>query len=311
MNHAKHKMWIKFWGVRGSLPCPGASTVRYGGNTACIEMRIEGIDRLIIIDAGTGIRDLGSHLMNKELAEGSLQADIFLTHTHWDHIMGFPFFAPMYHPRSKLRIFGPVTYEEETLQEVLSGQWTYRYFPVRREELTSHVEYIDLKEGEYDLGQGLRLVTKYLNHPLLCLGYRFEYEGKSICTAYDTEPFFNLFSPDPNQSNFDAVLYEEGERATVEENQRLERFVAGADLLIIDAQYTQDEYEHNHIGWGHSSIEYGLDLARRNAVTRLALFHHDMQRSDQQLDEISQAIFSNENNAFDAFFAREGMIVHL
>jgi len=311
MNQGKQKMWIKFWGVRGSLPCPGASTVRYGGNTACIEMRIDGVDRIIIIDAGTGIRDLGNDLLNKNLANGALQADIFLTHTHWDHIMGFPFFAPIYHPRSNLRIFGPVTYEEETLKEVLSGQWTYRYFPVRSEELTSQLEYIDLKEGEYDLGQGLRLITKYLNHPLLCLGYRFEFDGKSICTAYDTEPFINIFSSDPNQSNFDLQLFKEGERATFEENQRIERFVSDADLLIFDAQYTQEEYERQHVGWGHSAIEYGLDLASRNGVKRLALFHHDVQRSDQQLDEISQAIFSTDNALVDAFFAREGMIVHL
>ncbi|MEJ2040645.1 MAG: MBL fold metallo-hydrolase [Desulfosarcinaceae bacterium] len=192
-------MRVAFWGVRGSIPCPGADTVRYGGNTACVELLLDNPRRLIIIDAGSGIRELGNTLINaKSPGSDRIEAEIFLTHTHWDHIMGFPFFTPIYLQTTRLTIHGPVTYEEESLEEILSGQWAYRYFPVRHEELTSKVDYIDLKEGSYDLGQGLRLQTKYLNHPLLCLGYRFEFQGKVFCTAYDTEPFSNLFITDPD-----------------------------------------------------------------------------------------------------------------
>ena len=301
-------MKIKFWGVRGSIPCPGPSTAKYGGNTACLEIQIESLKRRIIIDAGSGIRELGNQLMANDCAQGNFSAEIFLTHTHWDHIMGFPFFAPIYAPTSRIKIFGPTTYEEESLKDVLGGQWTYRYFPVRHEELTSKVEYIDLKEGSYDLGQGLHLQTKYLNHPLQCLGYRFEFEGKVLCTAYDTEPYFNVFCTDPDDPAYDAAIAAEGEQAATEENDRMERFIHGADLLIYDAQYTQDEYCQSHVGWGHSPIEHAIKVARRCNVKRLALFHHDVLRTDEQLEIMGpHYCISNADNGFESFFAREGM----
>lgn len=303
-------MRIKFWGVRGSIPCPGPNTVRYGGNTVCMEMRLPE-DRLIIIDAGSGIRELGNALMADDFTRGPIQADIFLTHTHWDHIMGFPFFTPIYLPSSQLKIHGPVTYEEETLKDVLSGQWTYRYFPVRLEELCSQVSYVDLKEGRYDLGQGLKLKSQYLNHPLLCLGYRFEYEDKVLCTAYDTEPFRNVFITDPQDPAFDPVMAAEGEQAVAAESRRIESFIRGADLLVFDAQYTQTEYDNERVGWGHAPIEYAIDVARRNEVKRLALYHHDVQRTDDQMDAL-QAFYSRQNNnGTEVFFAREGMEIIL
>ena len=301
-------MKVKFWGVRGSIPCPGPSTAKYGGNTACLEIQIESLQRRIIIDAGSGIRELGNQLMANDCARGYFSAEIFLTHTHWDHIMGFPFFAPIYVPTSQIKIYGPTTYEEESLKDVLGGQWTYRYFPVRHEELTSRVEYIDLKEGRYDLGQGVKLQTKYLNHPLQCLGYRFEFSGRVLCTAYDTEPYFNVFCSDPQDPAYDAALAAEGEQAAAEENARMENFIRGADLLIYDAQYTQDEYCQSRVGWGHSPIEHAIDVARRCKVKRLALFHHDVLRTDDQLETMGP-LYCNANNGygFESFFAREGM----
>ena len=180
-------MKIKFWGVRGSIPCPGPQTVKYGGNTSCLELRFMNPERRIIIDAGTGIRELGNYMMTHDLPKGPIVAEIFLTHTHWDHIQGFPFFAPIYIPGTKLRVYGPVIYhEDETIENVVGGQLAYRYFPVRQEELAAEIEYIDLSESRLDLGDGIMLTTKYLNHPLLCLGYRFEYRGKVFCTAYDS-----------------------------------------------------------------------------------------------------------------------------
>ena len=260
-------MQVKFWGVRGSIPCPGLETVRYGGNTACIELRFDDTERLIIIDAGSGIRELGDHLLKHDLQHRAIRADIFLTHTHWDHIMGLPFFAPIYLSDSSFTIYGPVTFEEENLKNVLRGQWAYRYFPVRVDELTSQIEYVELKEGEYDLGQGLVVRTKYLNHPLLCLGYRFEYEGKALCTAFDTEPFRNVFAIDPSHPEYDPLIVMEGEKVSTEENHRIEQFVSGADLLIFDSQYSQSEYDQNYVGWGHSPIEYALAVAQRNQVS--------------------------------------------
>ena len=305
-------MKIKFWGVRGSIPCPGPTTAKYGGNTACVEIQIESLNRCIIIDAGSGIRELGNKLITNGCSQGDFTAEIFLSHTHWDHIMGFPFFAPIYVPTSKIKIYGPTTYEEESLKDVLGGQWTYRYFPVRHEELTSKLEYVDLKEGHYDLGQGLHLQTKYLNHPLQCLGYRFEFNGKVLCTAFDTEPYFNVFCTDPHDPAYDDVIAAEGEQAAAEENARMLRFISGADLLIYDAQYTQAEYCQSRVGWGHSPIEHVIDVARRSKVKQLALFHHDVLRTDDQLDAMGP-VYCKENNVpgFQSFFAREGMEIDL
>ncbi|MBT8341074.1 MAG: MBL fold metallo-hydrolase [Desulfatitalea sp.] len=309
-------MRIKFWGVRGSIPCPGPLTTRYGGNTACIELHLDESKRHIIIDAGSGIRELGNQMMAQHNSGEPIQAEIFLTHTHWDHIMGFPFFAPIYLPDARFTIYGPVTYEDEPLKEVLSGQWTYRYFPVRHEELSAHVAYENLKEGAYDMGRGLSLQTKYLNHPLLCLGYRFEYQGKVFCTAYDTEPFLNVFDGDPNDPNYDADVVEQAEKAAAEENQRIERFVSGADLLVFDTQYTEQEYRSARVGWGHSPMEHAIAVARRNNVKRLAMFHHDIQRTDEQLDALARQYGTGtgtgtSSDGIEIFFAREGMEVHL
>jgi phosphoribosyl 1,2-cyclic phosphodiesterase len=305
-------MKIKFWGVRGSIPCPGPLTSKYGGNTACVEVYVESLNRRIIIDAGSGIRELGNQLMQNNCTNGNLSADIFLTHTHWDHIMGFPFFAPIYAPTSQIRIYGPATYEEESLKDVLGGQWTYRYFPVRHEELSSKLEYTDLKEGVYDLGQGIQLKTKYLNHPLLCLGYRFEYEGKVLCTAFDTEPYSNVFCTDPEDPSYDAAMAQEGELAAADENLRMEHFIHGADLLIYDAQYTRAEYRQSRVGWGHSPIEHAIDVAQRCQVKQLALFHHDVLRTDDQLEMMAPLYCeTNENQGFNSFFAREGMEIIL
>jgi phosphoribosyl 1,2-cyclic phosphodiesterase len=305
-------MKIKFWGARGSIPSPGAQYVKYGGNTLCVELYLEDIDRLIIIDAGSGLRLLGNHLITEGLSDGSLETDIFLTHTHLDHIIGFPFFTPIFQAGTRLKIYGPVTYEEDSLETVIGGQLSYRYFPVRQEELTARIEYLNLKEGRFDLGDGIQLITKYLNHPLLCLGFRFEYKGKICCTAYDTEPFQNLFITDPRDPAYDEIMAHQGEAAARDENHRLEDFFAGADLLIHDAQYTQQEYQTDKCGWGHSPIEYAIEAAMRSQVKRLALFHHDPMRTDAQLDELAKlhCDAGNTENT-EAFFAREGMQVVL
>ncbi|MEW6518988.1 MAG: MBL fold metallo-hydrolase [Thermodesulfobacteriota bacterium] len=305
-------MKIKFWGVRGSIPCPGPLTMVYGGNTPCLEVRFPEIDRLIIIDAGSGIRELGNFMMQHDLPRGPMQTEIFLSHTHWDHIMGFPFFTPIYIPGSSLKVYGPVSYEQDTLETIVGGQLTYRYFPVRGEELGASITYIDLKEGEFDLGDGIRLTTKYLNHPILCLGYRFEYRGKVLCTAYDTEPFRNLFVTDPAHPSYDEAMASEGELVAQEQNEALERFIAGADLLIYDCQYTRAEYEKGKAGWGHSYFEYVCPMAIRNQVKSLALFHHDPMRTDSQLDELAQIhCQGGGTGATEIFFAREGMEISL
>ena len=305
-------MKVKFWGVRGSIPCPGPLTVKYGGNTLCVELYFEELKRRIIIDAGTGIRELGNDLIQNGFPENLHQTEIFLTHTHWDHIQGFPFFTPIYFPDTKLRVYGPVTYEDDSLESILGGQWVYRYFPVRQVQLAAAIEYIDLKESSYDLDDGIQLTTRYLNHPLLCLGYRFEYAGKVFCTAYDTEPYQNVFSTDPEDPAFDASMAQEAEQVVNEENQRLESFFSDADLLIHDTQYTQAEYETSRLGWGHSSYEHAVAAATRSKVKRLALFHHEPGRTDAELDELEKTYCRPHGGGnTDIFFAREGMEIEV
>ncbi|MDP2105645.1 MAG: MBL fold metallo-hydrolase [Desulfobulbaceae bacterium] len=300
-------MRVKFWGVRGSIPCPGGHTAKYGGNTSCIEIRFDDVGRQIIIDAGSGLRELGNFMMGHDLPKGPISTSIYLSHTHWDHIMGFPFFTPIYLPSTRIEVFGPVSHESDTLETIVGGQMTYRYFPVRQAELAATISYANLKEGRFDLGDGITLTTKYLNHPILCLGYRFEYQGKVFCTAYDTEPYQNLFCTDSDSTEYDEGMALEGEVVAREQNEALESFVAGADLLVYDAQYTQGEYIPGKVGWGHSSMEFAIAVARRRQVKRLALFHHEPVRTDGEFDELA-AIYAQtgDGDGPEIFFAREG-----
>jgi len=277
---------VTFWGVRGSIPCPGPNTVKYGGNTACLELRFDPDDRLIILDAGSGIRELAMSIMKRDLPRGPVKTKLFLTHTHWDHIMGFPFFTPIFIPNTELEIYGPVTYEEDTLDKIVGDQLRYRYFPVRLEELRAKIDYYHLKESDKDLGGGIHLRTKYLNHPILVLGYRFEFEGKVFCTMYDHEPFRNVFDADPSSQGYDAAAVQEGEIAAQEENQKVLEFFRGADLLLHDTQYTHAEYLKGKTGWGHSSFEWAINNAHRAGVKHLVLFHHDPERKDAELDAL-------------------------
>ena len=305
-------MRIKFWGVRGSIPCPGPLTSKYGGNTSCIELRFDDIDRLIIIDAGSGIRELGNYMMAHDLPKGPIQTEILLSHTHWDHIMGFPFFTPIYIPGTRLKVYGPISYENDTLEKVVGGQLSYRYFPIRDAELAAQIEYVHLKEGRLDLGDGIIVTTKYLNHPILCLGYRFEYRDKVFCTAYDTEPFRNLFCTDPDDPSYDEAMAAEGELIAGEQNKAIEEFVAGADLLIYDSQYTQAEYEAGKLGWGHSIFEQVCPAANHAGAKSLALFHHEPVRTDEQIDELAEIHCDpGRYGKTNIFFAREGMEIEI
>jgi phosphoribosyl 1,2-cyclic phosphodiesterase len=275
---------VRIWGDRGSMPTPGPDTVLFGGNTACIEVRCG--DRLIILDAGSGIRKLGDKIMREDLPKGPISADILITHTHWDHILGFPMFTPIFVPGTKLRIHGPISYEDDSLEKVFGSLLSYRYWPVRQEELGAKIEYLQIKETTFELGDGIYVTTKYLNHPILCLGYRIEYEGKSLATVYDNEPFVNVFPTDPADPNYDEDAAREGDEAAREENEKVLRFFRGADLLIHDSQYTAKEYNSGKRGWGHSSYEYAINSAHKGRVKRLILFHHDPNRSDAELQEL-------------------------
>jgi len=279
---------VRFWGVRGSIPCPGPDTVKFGGNTSCLEIRAD--ERVAIVDIGTGIRPLGDWLMANDLKKyGAVDVDIFVTHTHWDHIMGFPLFVPIFLPTTKLRIRGPVSYEDDTLETIIGSQLSYRYWPVRAEELAAKIEYEQILESTIDLGGGFTVTSKYLSHPILCLSYRFEYQGKSIIAAFDHEPFRNLFPVDPAEPGYDEDAAKEGELAAAEENQKIIDFFRDADILIHDAQYTSDEYT-KHLGWGHSTYNQAIDVAVSAGVKKLVFYHHDPARTDGQLEQIEKSL---------------------
>ena len=299
---------VRFWGVRGSIPCPGRDTVEFGGNTSCLEIRAD--NRLIIVDLGTGVRLLGDWIMENDSKNRPLDMDIFITHTHWDHIMGFPMFTPIFIPGAKMRISGPVSYNDDTLESIISDQLSYRYWPVRQSELAAKIEYHELKETAQDLGGGLKLITKYLNHPILCLGYRFEYQGKSIVTAYDHEPYRNLFPTDPNDPSYNEDAAKEGEEAAREENERIFQFFKDADILIHDSQYTREEAE-KHLGWGHSSFETAAEAAGKAGAKKVIFFHHDPNRTDEKLKTLYEKYKKQYQGSPgpELIVAREGLTV--
>ncbi len=299
-------MKVKFWGVRGDIPCPGIETVKYGGNTMCIEIRLSNPDRILIIDAGSGIRELGNQ-------SGCKNYDILLTHTHWDHIMGLPYFKPMYTPGTNLRIFGPVNYKEDTLAEIISGLFEYDYFHLKLEELPAKIEFIDIKEGIIDLGfDDIRITSKILNHPILCLGYKIQYKNNIICFVFDTEPFHNLWNYSEDHPEYDLMKIKQGEEVAEKLNQEISTFFAGADLLIHDGQFTDKAYYKSKIGFGHYPMELAINTAKKAGVKKLALVHHDPLSTDTMLDKLSEKLCSSEDpDGIQVFFAREGMEIRL
>jgi len=304
------QLQVTFWGVRGSIPTPGYETSRYGGNTLCVELRFGGCGRTFIIDAGSGIRRLGDDLLSRSGGAPGQSVDLLLSHTHLDHILGLPFFGPLYRRDTRLTLYGPTISPDDRLEQVIGGQLCYRYFPVRQVELAAQITYVDLREGVYDLGDGITLSATYLNHPLLCMGYRFDWQGRSVCTAFDTEPFRNLFITDPEDPAYDAVMALEGEQAAREADQRMRLFFRNADLLIHDGQYTEQEYRNGRSRWGHSSIEQATQAAEAAGCRRLALIHHDPMRSDSELDVLARHYGGLRSaSGLEVCFAREGLAI--
>jgi phosphoribosyl 1,2-cyclic phosphodiesterase len=305
-------MKVTFWGVRGSIPTPGYETARYGGNTLCVEVALGECGRTIVFDAGSGIRRLGRDLMVRPGRAPRVALDLFLTHTHLDHILGLPFFEPLYRSDTQVSLYGPATSSGEGLERVIGGQLTYQYFPVRQAELAADIRYVDLVEGVCDIGDGIRISATYLNHPLLSLGYRLECGGKVLCTAFDTEPFHNLFSTCPSDPAYDEGMAREGAQAACEANLRIQEFLRGADLLIHDGQFTEQEYRAGRVGWGHSSVEHAVGLAEASGSRRLALVHHDPLRTDPELDRLAEVHGGRRpDSGLEVCFAREGLSIKI
>jgi len=272
-------MKLTFWGVRGSIPTPGKHTVRYGGNTPCLELRLDD-DRLIIFDAGTGIRSFGDYLINKG---ESVKAHLFISHPHWDHIQGFPFFKPAFIPGNELTIIG-TDRAEKSLNEIISEQMNRIYFPVQLHDLKAKIKFVPIREeGEMKVHDALVKMI-YVNHPGFSLGYRVEYKGKSLIYISDNEPFDRASAA--SMSNFEPKVKEKFmSDNNGDPNQRIFDFCRGADVLIHDTTYTPEEYI-DRIGWGHSDYLFSLRLAAEANVRRLYIFHHDQNHSDEKVDDI-------------------------
>jgi len=286
-------MRIRFWGTRGSIPKPGPDFVRYGGNTSCVEVRsASGV--LILLDCGTGAQGFGQALL--AAPGGPSRGHIFISHTHWDHIQGLPFLAPLFEEDFVWDIYGPRGLGP-SIRETLAGQMQYTYFPVSIEQFAARVRYHDLVEGQVEIDD-VRVSTHYMNHPALTLGYRIEADGASVVYATDHEPHTPALA--------------RGERPPKSADEtHYASFVAGADLLIHDAQFTLGEYE-KHLGWGHSPVEFAVDLAAANRVRRLALYHHDPLRDDAGVDKVvALARKRAAGTALEVFGAAEGLVIEL
>ena len=268
-------MYLRFWGTRGSIATPGPSTNEFGGNTSCVEV-VTNSGARFILDCGTGARSLGAHLMAH--AAKPITATILLSHTHWDHIQGFPFFAPLFVPGNRFVVCGPQG-AHSSLPEVLSGQMEYTYFPVALDQLGAQITYQDLTEGPHDLG-GVRVSAQLLNHPAIALGYRIEADGASLLYLCDHEPYWEaLWDSNSEPGKLESILHE-GDR-------RHAQFMQNADVVIHDAQYTPAEYPAKK-NWGHSTYSYVTQIAAAAGVKRLFLTHHDPTHDDGFLADIEK-----------------------
>ena len=289
-------MKIQFWGTRGSIAAPGPATIRYGGNTSCVELRAAD-GTLIVLDCGTGAYGLG-----KALAQSGepVTGNLLIGHTHWDHIQGFPFFDPLFIERSKWTVYAPGG-GDRRLQAALAGQMAYEYSPINLDSLMAKLSYADLTEGVFEVGS-VRVTTQYLNHPALTLGFRFEVDGATVIYACDHEP--HSLHP------LDAPA---GAEPIHHEDRRHVKFLEGADLIIHDAQYTLADFPVK-AGWGHTPLERAVDYAIRARTKRLIFTHHDPDRDDDAVDALCVAARERASSASytpEIEPAAEGMVVEL
>ena len=296
--------FVRFWGVRGSIPSPGPDTVRYGGNTACVEFRAGG--EIIILDAGTGIRGLGNAL-STEFAGRPLKVAILITHTHWDHIHGFPFFQPAYDPANAIRVLG-FEGTREGLAGIFSAQMESPYFPIALAQMPGHLSFDELRTMEFAIGE-VKIRAAFANHPGVCVGYRLESGGACVAYLPDHEPFIRM----RNQTTIPEALKDQARQFAITEDDKMIQFLEGTDVLILDAQFDSAEYT-THAGWGHTCVDDAVDLALRAKAKKLFLFHHDPSHSDSKIEQMvghARALVKKSGRQLEVDAAREGQKTEL
>jgi len=292
-------IFVKFWGTRGSIPTPGPSTSRYGGNTACVEIRVG--ENLFICDGGTGLRELGMDLMRRAAGE-PIVGHMLFSHPHWDHIQGFPFFTPVYQPANTFHIWG-FTKGDQRVFRLLSGQMRSDYFPVDFSELSATIRPAELESGQGWI-DGVYVRALPQTHPGGSWAFAFEAEGKKVIYATDHE--LDLHLPDREASMRDPMAVREMPGPLVD-------FCAGADLLIADGQYTDEEYRAK-VGWGHPRATTVVDLAIAAGVKQLAITHHDPMQTDPDVEKKIAACRQRaalRAPELQVFAAREGVELKL
>ena len=272
--------YVKFWGTRGSIACPDPQYQRYGGNTSCLEIRCG--ERLLVFDAGTGIRSLGDDIVGQSCLSKGLSGDIFLTHTHLDHIVGLPFFSPLFNARNRFRVWAGHLQPSLSLHEVLCKFMTRPLFPVPPAIFSADFSLRDFSAGEaLAPDSSIAIETAPLVHPDHATGYRIEYGGRAICYVTDTE-----HSEDGLDANILALI-------------------RGADLLIYDSTYTDEEYPRFK-SWGHSTWQEGVRLCDRASVKQLVIFHHDPGHDDDFMERVAEEA---EKMRPGTLVAREGLVL--
>jgi phosphoribosyl 1,2-cyclic phosphodiesterase len=291
-------MKVKIWGCRGSIAVPGPHTVKYGGNTTCYEIRSES-GELLIIDSGTGFRELGNAL----IPSMPLKAHIVFSHTHYDHVIGYPFFVPFFVPTNEFNLYGPSLFDKG-FRDIMKELLSYSFFPVRLDELAAKLHFHDLKEEVLTMGP-FTVETIYANHPVTTIAYRITCDGTSFVFSGDTEPYSNHLEGDPDADPDDVA---EVEDIILEQNTKWLNFLNKADLVFYDSQYTPEEYP-KFKGWGHTSMDVAIHNSAHASVKKLVMTHHDPRRTDEQLDALLlrwKDYVSQHNLNLSIDFAREG-----
>jgi phosphoribosyl 1,2-cyclic phosphodiesterase len=289
---------LKFWGTRGSISVPEPGTLRYGGNTTCVEVRAD--DEIIVLDAGSGIRPLGIAL-EKEFHAQPIKLSLLVTHAHWDHIQGLPFFAPAYDKKNEIRVSG---YDgvDTSFNKIMAEPMKAPFFPIAMRELSARINIKNLTEMDFAVGK-VQVRARFVNHPGVCAGYRLFTSAGSIAFLPDHEPYRFLHSSKGND-----MSAEQAKTTAIEERISLVQFLHDSDILILDAQYTDAEYE-SHIGWGHGSVSSAVSLALDAQVHRLLLFHHDPSHDDAMVDTMvndARRLVRESGKKLEVDGAREG-----